>query len=154
MVFLADIIEFITELSTDTLVIIFAIAIFAFLSIYLGKDWIVSFIFSLFISKGITFPFDIGQNGSGYISYGIFLVLAVVITYLIRKFVKIDFPYKKSKKYTQAAILGLVTTIAVMATGVSQIYGFSSFVMRWFSGDYLFYSSLLPFVLLFFVIKR
>lgn len=154
MVFLVDVIEFITRLSTDTLALIFAIAFFAFLSIYLGKDWIVSFIISLYIAYGLVFPFDIGQSSSVYLEYGIFVVVALVIAYLIKRFIKIEFPYKKSKKYTQAGILGVIATIALFSTGFFKVYEFSSIITKWFSGDYLFWASIIPFVLLYFVIKR
>lgn len=154
MTYLADTIEFVTRLSTDTLLLIFLIAGFAIATLYLGKDWIISFIFALFASTWFysLVPFDLPQ--STWYVFGSKIVIALVIAYILKRFIGSEFPYKNSKKYIQSVILGIVATISLMVVGLVEAYGFSGFISRWFVGDFQFWASLVPLVVLLFVIKK
>ena len=154
MVFFADAIEFVTRLSTDTLVLVFLIIGLSVVALYLGKDWIVSFIFSLFVAEVLyqIIPFDLPD--SDWYIFGTKIIFAFVIAAVLKKFIKGDFPYKKSRRYIQAVILGVTTTITLLATGLTTAYTFSPFISRWFEGDFLFWASLVPFLILFFIIRR
>tara|TARA_B100001778_G_C18372246_1_gene531354 strand:- start:190 stop:663 length:474 start_codon:yes stop_codon:yes gene_type:complete len=149
-------IEFISHLSTEVLIVLFLIVGFAFASLYFGKDKIISFIISLFVGTFLfeIFPYEIGQKESAFVSFGGIIVLALCSTFVLRKFIHTDFPYKKTKKYLQAVVLGITGTITLFVTGLSSLYEFSSFITKWLEGDMLFWVSIIPFVLLLFFVKK
>ncbi len=155
MNFFADSITFITELSTDTLLIFFLIVGMSIATLYLGKHWTVALIVSLFIARFLfsRIPFDLPLNNGWYV-FGTILIIALLVSTTLRRFITSDFPYKRSKKYTQSILLGLTATVTLLATGLTEAYAFSPFISRWFTGDFLFWSSLVPFAVLFLFIRK
>ena len=156
MPFLTDSISFISGLSTDTLLLIFIAAALGVAGLYLGKDWIVAFIASLFIGRGLfaIFPYDFGQGDSALYAFLGIIVFSLALAYVLKRFITADFPYKNSKKYLQAVILGITGTIALLANGLLTVYTFSPFISRWFEGNYLFWTSVIPFLIFLFIIRR
>jgi len=154
MVFFADVIQFVTRLSTDTLLLVFLIAGLSFTAIYLGKDWVIALIFSLFAANWFftLIPFDLPT--SAWYVFGTKVIIALVLASILKRFLKSEFPYRNSKKYIQAVILGLTATITLMAAGLVGAHQFSSLISRWFEGSFLFWSSLVPLIVLLFVIRK
>ncbi len=152
----ANSIEFISHLSTDVLLIIFLIGIISIVSLYVGKDKILSFIFSLFIGETFmeVFPYEFGQSQSAPFSFGLVIIFALISTYILRRFIRAEFSYKKTRKYLQALLLGIVTTILLLGVGLVDLYSFSPTIAQWFTGKLLFWSLLTPFVLLFLFLKK
>lgn len=155
MAYAANAIEFITRLSTDTLLLVFLIFGFFVATTYFGKNWSVSFIFSLFISNILytRIPFELPLENSWY-EFGTIIFIALLVSVVLKRFIASDFPYKKSRKYTQSIIISILVVITLMTTGLTEAYTFAPFISRWFTGDFQFWASLIPLIILFFIIKK
>ena len=155
MTFFSDAITFITQLSTDTLLIVLLLVGFLITTLYLGKSWTISFIFSLFIANILfeRIPFDLPLENGWYV-FGTIILLALVITSVVKRFISSDFPYKNRKKYTQSIILSVALVTTLLSTGLTQAYTFSPLISKWFTGDFLFWTSLIPLAILLFLIRK
>jgi len=155
MAYAADAIEFITRLSTDTLLLGLLLFGFFVSTIYFGKNLGISFIFSLFVSNFLytRIPFDLPLENAWY-EFGTIVLVALLVSMVLKRFIVSEFSYKKSKKYTQSIIISILVVITLMTTGLTEAYTFAPFISRWFTGDFQFWASLVPFVVLFFVIKK
>ena len=155
MAYAANAIEFITRLSTDTLLLVFLLIGFFAATLYFGKDWSISFIFSLFISNVLyeRIPFELSLDNAWY-EFGTIIIIALLVSVVLKRFVVSEFPYKKSKRYTQSIIISVLAVVTLMTTGLTEAYAFAPIISRWFSGDFQFWASLIPLIVLFFVIKK
>lgn len=155
MSYVSDAIAFVTELSTDTLLLVLLLIGFFAAALYFGKGTIISFIFSLFIADLLygRVPFDLPVTNPWY-AFGTVIILALIITSVIRRFIATEFPFKNSKKYTQALFLSLAAVITLLVSGLTDAYNFSTTVATWFTGDFVFWASLAALAILLFIIRK
>lgn len=155
MTFISDAIAFVTELSTDTLLLVLLLIAFFVTSLYFGKDMIVSFIFSLFVADLLYshIPFTMPVSNPWY-EFGAIMLLALLVTSILRRFISSDYPYKNSKKYIQATFLSLATVVTLLVSGLTGAYTFSPTISQWFTGNFVFWASLVPLAILLFIIRK